>query len=122
MIDRAIHLQGITKSFGEQTAVEDLDLCVPSGSIYGLLGPNGAGKTTTLRIILDIIGPDRGRVEVLGSQVDDAVRLAECIEQLARYGQKRPAAEAKDLADRLEPLVHRLAERAFELLASMVSV
>jgi ABC-2 type transport system ATP-binding protein len=74
MIDRAIHLQGIAKSFGAQTAVEDLDLCVPSGSIYGLLGPNGAGKTTTLRIILDIIGPDRGRVEVLGSQVDDAVR------------------------------------------------
>jgi ABC-2 type transport system ATP-binding protein len=74
MIDRAIYLQGIAKSFGAQTAVEDLDLCVPSGSIYGLLGPNGAGKTTTLRIILDIIGPDRGRVEVLGSQVDDAVR------------------------------------------------
>jgi ABC-2 type transport system ATP-binding protein len=74
MSDRAIHLQGIAKSFGEQTAVEDLDLCVPSGSIYGLLGPNGAGKTTTLRIILDIIGPDRGRVEVLGSRVDDAVR------------------------------------------------
>jgi len=74
MIDRAIHLQGIAKSFGDQTAVEDLDLSVPSGSIYGLLGPNGAGKTTTLRIILDIIGPDRGRVEVLGSQVDDAVR------------------------------------------------
>lgn len=74
MIDRAIHLRGIAKSFGNQTAVEDLDLSVPSGSIYGLLGPNGAGKTTTLRIILDIIGPDRGRVEVLGRQVDDAVR------------------------------------------------
>ena len=54
--------------------------------------------------------------------LDDAVSEAATIEQLARYGLRCPAAEAKDLADRLEPLVHRLADRTFELLASMVSV
>jgi ABC-2 type transport system ATP-binding protein len=70
----AIRLQGVSKSFGSQKAVDKLDLRVPRGSIYGLLGPNGAGKTTAIRIMLDIIGPDRGEVELLGSPVDDAVR------------------------------------------------
>ena len=70
----AIRLQGVSKSFGAQKAVDGLDLHVPRGSIYGLLGPNGAGKTTAIRIMLDIIGPDRGEVELLGSPVDDAVR------------------------------------------------
>ena len=70
----AIRLRGVSKSFGRTTAIEDLDLAVPRGSIYGLLGPNGAGKTTTLRIILDILGPDSGEVSVLGRSVDDEVR------------------------------------------------
>ena len=70
----AIRLRGVSKSFGAQKAVDELDLHVPRGSIYGLLGPNGAGKTTAIRIMLDIIGPDRGDVELLGSPVDDAVR------------------------------------------------
>lgn len=64
----------MTKRFGDVTAVEDLDLTVPAGSIYGLLGPNGAGKTTTIRMILDIIGPDEGAVQVFGSRVDDSTR------------------------------------------------
>ncbi len=70
----AIRLEGVSKAFGLVAAIEDLDLTVPRGTIYGLLGPNGAGKTTTLRIILDILGADRGSVEVLGRKVDDAVR------------------------------------------------
>ncbi len=70
----AIRLEGVSKRFGRTTAVQDFDLRVPSGSIYGLLGPNGAGKTTTIRIILDILGADAGTVEVLGRRVDDAVR------------------------------------------------
>jgi len=64
----AIRLQGIRKRFGKKTAVRDLDLEVPAGSIYGLIGPNGAGKTTTIRIILDIIGPDAGTVAVFGTE------------------------------------------------------
>ncbi len=63
----AIALRGIQKRFGKKTAVRDLDLVVPEGSIYGLIGPNGAGKTTSIRIMLDIIGPDSGTVEVFGS-------------------------------------------------------
>jgi ABC-2 type transport system ATP-binding protein len=62
----AIELRGVTKSFGKNVAVNNLDLSVPEGSIYGFIGPNGSGKTTTLRMILRIFQPDRGDVVVLG--------------------------------------------------------
>ncbi len=70
----AIRLDGISKAYGSKVAVDQLDLRIPLGSLTGLLGPNGAGKTTTIRIILDIIGADRGRVEVLGGSLSPAVR------------------------------------------------
>lgn len=62
----AIELSGVTKRFGTQVAVDNLDLQVPEGSIYGFIGPNGSGKTTTLRMILRIFQPDSGVVSVLG--------------------------------------------------------
>ena len=62
----AIVLEGLTKTFGTKVAVRDLDLVVPSGSLYGFIGPNGAGKTTTIRMIMSILFPDSGKVEVLG--------------------------------------------------------
>ena len=64
----AIDIQSVTKTYGEHTAVSDLSLSVPKGSIYGFIGPNGSGKTTTLRMILNIIRPDTGRIEVLGQE------------------------------------------------------
>ena len=70
----AIQLDGIYKAYGEKVAVEDLDLRVSPATICGLLGPNGAGKTTTIRIILDIIGPDRGTVGVLGGALTPETR------------------------------------------------
>ena len=62
----AIQLSNVTKRFSRQTAVDQLDLNVPEGSIYGFIGPNGSGKTTTLRMILRIFQPDEGTVSVLG--------------------------------------------------------
>lgn len=62
----ALRLDGVCKSFGASRAVAGLSACVPVGSIYGFLGPNGAGKTTTLRMVMDIIYPDSGRIAVLG--------------------------------------------------------
>src|SRR5512141_1077112 len=56
----AIELVGVRKVFDGRVAVDDLSLAVPVGSVFGLLGPNGAGKTTTIRMIMDILGPDRG--------------------------------------------------------------
>lgn len=62
----AVRLEGISKSYRQHLAVDGLDLRVPEGSIYGFIGPNGSGKTTTIRMILHIILPDAGRIEVLG--------------------------------------------------------
>lgn len=65
----AITTEGLTKFYGAVRGVEGLDLDVHQGEIYGFLGPNGAGKTTTLRLLLDLIRPDRGSASVLGLDV-----------------------------------------------------
>jgi ABC-2 type transport system ATP-binding protein len=74
MNDKAIVLRGIGKAFSGHVAVKDLSLEVPRGSVFGLLGPNGAGKTTTLRMVMDILGPDSGTIEILGRPADHAAR------------------------------------------------
>jgi ABC-2 type transport system ATP-binding protein len=62
----AIEIRGVSKTFGQHLAVNDVSLQVPEGSIYGFIGPNGSGKTTTIRMIMKIILPDRGDITVLG--------------------------------------------------------
>ncbi len=57
----------LTKYYGDDRGVEDLNFSVEPGEIYGFLGPNGAGKTTTIRLVLDLIRPTRGVVEVFGA-------------------------------------------------------
>jgi len=64
--DCALTLEEVCKELGDTQAVDNLTARVPRGMIYGILGPNGAGKTTTLRMIMDIIRPDTGRLRVLG--------------------------------------------------------
>jgi len=61
----AVSLEQVSKSFGRVHAVDNLNLQVPAGSIYGFLGPNGAGKTTTIRMIMNIIRPDSGAIKIL---------------------------------------------------------
>jgi ABC-2 type transport system ATP-binding protein len=61
-----IQAQSLTKSYGRDLGVEELDFTVEQGEIFGFLGPNGAGKTTTIRLLLDLIRPTRGRVRVFG--------------------------------------------------------
>jgi ABC-2 type transport system ATP-binding protein len=62
----AIRLTDVSKRFNGVAAVDRLTLAVPDGSIYGFIGPNGSGKTTTLRMIMNILLPDEGTIEVLG--------------------------------------------------------
>jgi ABC-2 type transport system ATP-binding protein len=64
-----IRLEQLTKNYGSFTAVDALDLEVPSGQLFGFLGPNGAGKTTTLRMIAGILRPTAGRVLIGGIDV-----------------------------------------------------
>jgi ABC-2 type transport system ATP-binding protein len=62
----AIETVGLTKFYGEQRGIEDLDLRIEQGEVFGYLGPNGAGKTTTIRLLLDLIRPTRGRAAIAG--------------------------------------------------------
>ena len=61
-----VRTEGLTKHFGRLTVVDDVDLDVHQGDVYGFLGPNGSGKTTTIRMLLGLVAPSAGRVELLG--------------------------------------------------------
>ena len=65
----AVQISNVTKTFGAVTAVDDLSLAVPPGSVYGFIGPNGSGKTTTMRMIASIFYSDRGEIRVFGKQM-----------------------------------------------------
>src|SRR5208337_3347732 len=67
----AVALDGVTKRFDTLTAVSDLTLQIGEGAVFGLLGPNGAGKTTSLRMIVRVLIPDQGSIQVLGEPVSD---------------------------------------------------
>ncbi len=69
-----LDLRGVSKSYGTVQAVRDVDLRIPRGSIYGFLGPNGAGKTTTIRVIMGIILPDAGVMELAGRPLTQDLR------------------------------------------------
>src|SRR5665647_1624042 len=62
----AIRTVGLVKDYGKVRALDGLDLAVESGQVFGFLGPNGAGKSTTIRLLLDLLRPTAGTVEVLG--------------------------------------------------------
>lgn len=74
MATSVLSLHNVSKSFGRFKAVDQINLDIPQGAIYGFLGPNGAGKTTTIRMILDIIRPSSGVINILGSDSALAVR------------------------------------------------
>jgi ABC-2 type transport system ATP-binding protein len=67
----AIDVQNIAKTYGSFRAVDDLSFQVYNGEIFALLGPNGAGKSTTIRMILDILKPDRGSIRVFGAPLSE---------------------------------------------------
>ena len=73
----AIRAEKLTKRYGDDVGLFDLDLGVPVGSILGLIGPSGSGKTTTVRLLTGLLSPDSGQVRVLGQEplhFDDATR------------------------------------------------
>src|SRR5512133_1516235 len=66
MDDLVLETRGLTKHYGDFIAVDNLNLSVMKGEVFGLLGPNGAGKTTTILMLLGLTEPSRGQVRVLG--------------------------------------------------------
>ncbi len=121
MTEPAILLDNLKKTFDSVIAVDGLSLEVQPGEIFGLLGPNGAGKTTTIRMLMDIIKPDSGTVQVLGEAPGGArerigylpeerglyrgLRVDECLTylgQLKGLPRRRAAERTADLLKRVE--------------------
>ncbi|HML02796.1 MAG TPA: ABC transporter ATP-binding protein [Candidatus Bathyarchaeia archaeon] len=67
----AVELRGVVKRYGEILAVDGIDLNIKPGEIFGLLGPNGSGKSTTMKMLLGLVTPDSGSVNVLGINVEE---------------------------------------------------
>src|SRR5262245_31403083 len=62
-----VETRHVAKRFGRFEAIEDLNLAVPEGAVFALIGANGAGKTTTIRMLMNILRPDRGEISILGT-------------------------------------------------------
>jgi ABC-2 type transport system ATP-binding protein len=118
MNNDVLELESVTKRFGDFTAVRDVSLTIPRGSIYGFLGPNGAGKTTMIRMIFDIIKPTSGRVRILGapSALGVRSRIGYLPEEKGLYKTMTAAATVAYFAS-LKGLTRAVAKRrALELL------
>ena len=98
-----IRAEGLVKTFGSFTAVDDVSLDVPEGQIHGFLGPNGAGKTTTIRMIAGLLQPTRGRVVIDGH---DLAREPEAAKRRPRL-HPRPALHLRQAHRRRVPPLPR---------------
>lgn len=119
-----LSLHKVSKTFDSVHAVEDLSFGVQKGQVFGLLGPNGAGKTTTLRMIMNILLPDSGTIEIFGKPLDPSMmnqigympeerglykkmKLLECVTffgELKGLPWSKAAANAKDWLERFDLL------------------
>ncbi|MGI5486502.1 ABC transporter ATP-binding protein [Microtetraspora malaysiensis] len=111
--------EGLTKFYGKRRGLQDLDLEIQPGEVFGYLGPNGAGKTTTIRLLLDVIRPTSGRAVVLGLDPRDSrtrARIGYLPGELAVEGREKAGAYLEFMAAvrggpsrrRIEELAERL--------------
>ena len=116
---QAIDVEHVTKSYAGRVVVEDLSLSVQQGEIFGLIGPNGAGKTTTIRMMMDIIKPDSGRVMVHGQILNEATknRLGYLPEERGLYKRLRVMDSIFYLASLKGQSRSKAEEKANELLS-----
>lgn len=115
-----IEIMGLTKSFGDTTVLNRIDLSVPRGSVYALLGRNGAGKSTTLRLLLGLLQADHGEIRMLGQPMPKArmailARVGNMIESPSLY----PALTARQnlaIDARIRGLGRRAIDRALDIV------
>ena len=119
--DAVVLTRDLTKTFGKRTVVEDLNLVVPRGSVYGFLGPNGSGKSTTMKMLLGLLAPTRGRISVLGRPFSPATR-AEIMSRTGSMIENPPGyshltgAENMRIAAKMQGLSERQVSRALALV------
>ena len=91
-----LRVEHVTKRYANHTALEDVSLAIPQGSIYGLLGPNGAGKTTLIRIINRITAPDQGKVYLDGREIapEDIYKIGYLPEERGLYKKMKVGEQA----------------------------
>jgi ABC-2 type transport system ATP-binding protein len=124
MYPPAISTEGLTRRFGQLTAVEDVNLRVAPGQFFGFLGPNGAGKSTTIKMLTGLLAPSAGRIEILGLDlVDNAIEVKRQIgvvpEGMALFG-RLTGSEYLNFVGRMYGLDRETAaKRAAELLEFM---
>ena len=117
-----IAVKGLTKIFGDRKVVDDFDITVPRGAIYGFLGPNGSGKTTTIRMLCGLLTPDGGEGECLGF---DIRRQAERIkEQVGYMTQKFSLYEDLTISENLDFVarMYRVSDRRQRVEAALAGL
>lgn len=113
-----IETNRLTKRFGSRTSVDQLDLRVPQGQIYGFLGANGAGKTTTIRMLLSLMRPDEGDIEMMGRPLvrerEAILRRVGCLVESPSYYGHLSAYDNLKIITRLLGLPDRNIRRALD--------
>ena len=124
--DNAIKAEGLVRRFNGTTAVDDLDLEIPRGEIYGFLGPNGAGKSTTVRVLCTLLTPSAGRAFVAGHDVADEpeqvrLRIGVALQEAA-LDPKQTGVQLLRLQGRLYGLSRREIDRRLDDLAQLIDI
>ncbi len=111
-----LHIENVTKRFGAFTALEDLSMTVPKGSVYGLVGPNGAGKSTVIRLITGVYTPDNGQITMDGQPVYENTHLKERIGYIPDEIFYFPSATLEDMRVYYRGLYPKFDDALFERL------
>ncbi len=124
--ETAIKAEGLVRRFNGTTAVDDLDLEIPRGEIYGFLGPNGAGKSTTVRVLCTLLTPSAGRAFVAGHDVADEpeqvrLRIGVALQEAA-LDPKQTGVQLLRLQGRLYGLTRREIDRRLDDLAQLIDI
>lgn len=120
-MDTALEIRGISKAFGNNRAIDDLNIVIPRGATYGLIGPSGAGKTTVIRMIMSILFPDSGSMTVLGkpSALDAKNRIGYLPEERGVYRKMKVRAFVSYLGSLKMGERSRVDARATQLLSRL---
>ncbi len=115
-----IEITGLTKRFGGLTAVDDFNLSIPKGAIYGLIGPNGAGKTTVFNLVTGIIPPDSGNVKFMDEDITGMEPHIIALKGIARTFQNIKLFDSLSVSDNVMTVAQ--AQTSYNLIESTLRI